>query len=50
MIYYMIISKAIWHLIAHTGNDLDYLILVVVLAASSVLWLLGLYGKLKDRR
>ena len=50
MIYYTIISKSIIQVINHNSNYLDDLILLVVLLVSFVLWFVGLYGRLKDRK
>ena len=50
MIYYTIISKSIIQVINHNSNYLDDLILLVILLVSFVLWFVGLYGRLKDRK
>ncbi len=50
MIYYTIISKSIIQVIKHNSNYLDDLILLVVLLVSFILWFVGLYGRLKDRK
>lgn len=50
MIYYTIISKSIIQVINHNSNYLDDLILLVILLVSFILWFVGLYGRLKDRK
>ena len=50
MIYYIIISKSVMQLINHKSNYLDDLVLLAVLGVSLVLWFVGLYGRLKDRK
>ncbi len=50
MIDYIIISKSITQLINHNSNYLDDLILLAVSGVSFILWFVGLYGRLKDRK